>query len=122
MHHVGVGIAAGSAARPGWVRDVAVPGSLGELRGRLSGAVALPARLFWSGPDPRAVRWDSADSGRRRDLYEIVLVEGTPDDVSRTGQRARIGAAVGQIYLPPWVRAAWQPLIDAAAAARGAVW
>jgi hypothetical protein len=43
----------------------------------------LPARLFWSGPDPRAVRWDLADPGRRRDLYEIILVEGTLEDIQR---------------------------------------
>jgi hypothetical protein len=54
---------------------------LAELRGPLKGLVSLPARLFWSGPDPRAVRWDLADAARRRDLYEIVLVEGTIEDI-----------------------------------------
>jgi hypothetical protein len=38
-----------------------------------------------SGPDqthaPSA--WDLADPGRRRDLYEIVLVEATLDDIQR---------------------------------------
>lgn len=52
-----------------------------ELRGPLQGSVGLPARLFWSGPSPYEVRWDLADPIRRRDFYEIVLVEGTLDDV-----------------------------------------
>jgi hypothetical protein len=55
---------------------MAMPGALEELRGPVAGVVGLPARLFWSGPNPRAVRWDPADPSRRRDLYEIVLVEG----------------------------------------------
>jgi hypothetical protein len=58
-----------------------VPHGLDELRGSLQGSVGLPARLFWSGSNPREVRWDLADPIRRRDLYEIVLMEGTLDDV-----------------------------------------
>lgn len=76
MHHDRVVDVVGSVSRPGWVRDVAVPQDLDELCGQLHGVVALPARLFWSGPDPRGVRWDLADPTRRRDLYEIILVEG----------------------------------------------
>ncbi len=94
-----------------------MPDGLAALRGRLSGVVALPARLFWSGPDPRAVRWDLAESERRRDLYEIVLVEGTPADIRELVNGAELVQLWDRIYLPPWVRAAWQPLIDAAAAA-----
>jgi hypothetical protein len=58
---------------------VSVPHALDELRGSLQGSVGLPARLFWSGPNPRDVRWELADPIWRRDLYEIVLVEGTLD-------------------------------------------
>lgn len=108
---------ASSVSRPGWVRDVAVPRELGELRGKLSGVVALPARLFWSGPDPRGVRWDLADPARRRDLYEITLVEGTLDDICELVNGDELLRLWTQMYLPPWVRTAWQPLIDAAHAA-----
>jgi len=114
VHHGRVVDVAGSVSRPGWVRDVAVPRDLGELRGRLRGVVALPARLFWSGPDPRGVRWDLADPGRRRDLYEIALVEGTLDDVRELVNGAELRRLWDQMYLPPWVRTAWQPLIDTA--------
>ncbi len=91
-----------------------MPRELSELRGRLRGVVALPARLFWSGPDPRGVRWDLADPVRRRDLYEITLVEGTLDDVRELVNGAELVRVWEQMCLPPWVRAAWQPLIDAA--------
>ncbi len=91
-----------------------MPRELSELRGRLRGVVALPARLFWSGPDPRGVRWDLSDPVRRRDLYEITLVEGTLDDVRELVNGAELLRVWEQMYLPPWVRAAWQPLIDAA--------
>jgi hypothetical protein len=103
-----------SAARPGWVWDVPVPRALDELRGPLAGEVGLPARLFWSGPDPRAIRWDLADPGRRRDLYEIVLVEGTLDDIRRLVNGESLVELWDRMYLPPWVRAAWHPLIESA--------
>jgi hypothetical protein len=103
-----------STARPGWVRDVRVPRTLDELRGPLTGEVGLPARLFWSGPDPRAVRWDLTGPGRRRDLYEIVLVEGTLDDIRCLVNGEGLVELWGRMYLPPWVRAAWHPLIDSA--------
>jgi hypothetical protein len=63
------------------------------------------------------VRWDLADPARRRDLYEIVLVEGMLDDVRELVNGAELHRVWDQMYLPPWVRAAWQPLIDASNAA-----
>jgi hypothetical protein len=100
--------------RPGWVRDVALPYSLDELRGPLEGTVGLPAQLFWSGPNPRAVRWDLTDADRRRDLYEIVIVEGTVDDVRNFVNGVELVNLWDRMYLPPWVRSAWNPLINSA--------
>lgn len=100
--------------RPGWVRDVPVPHVLSDLGGALAGVIGLPARLFWSGPDPRGVRWDLSDSARRRDLYEIVLVEGTLDDVRALVNGPELVRLWDEMFLPPWVRAAWRPLIDSA--------
>ncbi|MCA1675977.1 MAG: hypothetical protein LC799_28650, partial [Actinobacteria bacterium] len=65
-------------------------------------------------PDPRAVRWDLADLGRRRDLYEIILVEGTLEDIRRLVNGNALVELWDQMYLPPWVHAAWRPLIDSA--------
>ncbi|MGH3788237.1 MAG: hypothetical protein ACRDRG_17205 [Pseudonocardiaceae bacterium] len=111
------GNAAPGKRRPGSVRDVPVPHALDELRGPLQGTVGLPARLFWSGPNPREVRWDLADPIRRRDLYEIVLVEGTPDDVRELINGTELVRLWNQMYLPPWVRPAWRPLINSAGTA-----
>ena len=97
------------SGRPGWVRDVPVPPALDELQGSLQGSVGLLARLFWSGPHPREVRWDVADPTRRRDLYEIVLVEGTLDDVCELINGTELVRLWDQMYLPPWVRSAWRP-------------
>jgi hypothetical protein len=94
---------------------VPVPHALDELRGSLQGSVGLPVRLFWSGPNPREVRWDLADPTRRRDLYEIVLVEGTLDDVRELINGTELVRLWDQMYLPPWVRSAWRPLIDSEA-------
>jgi hypothetical protein len=52
---------------------------------------------------------------RRRDLYEIVLVEGTLDDVRELINGTELVRLWDQMYLPPWVRSAWRPLIDSAA-------
>ena len=105
------------AARPGWIRDVPVPRALDELDGPLVGSVGLPIRLFWSGPRPREVRWNLGDPRRRRDLYEIVLVEGTLDDVRALVNGAALVELWDEMYLPPWTRAAWRPLIDASRSA-----
>lgn len=106
-----------TSRRPGWVRDVSVPHALDELRGSLEGRIGLPARLFWSGPNPREVRWDLADPIRRRDLYEIVLVEGTLDDVRELINGTELVRLWDHMYLPPWVRSAWRSLIDSAGTA-----
>jgi hypothetical protein len=70
--------------------------------------------MFWSGPNPRTVRWNLGDPSRRRDLYEIVLVEGTLDDIRNHINGSELVRLWDQMYLPPWVRTAWQPLIDSA--------
>jgi hypothetical protein len=88
--------------------------ALTELRGSLHGSIGLPARMFWSGPNPRDIRWNLANPARRRDLYEIVLVEGTLDDIRGLIDGDELVRLWDQMYLPPWVRAAWQPLIDSA--------
>jgi len=93
-------------------RPVPVPGSLGELLGPLEGVARLPARLFWSGPDPRSVRWDLSDRTRRRDLYEIVLVKGTLDDIRLLVNGPELVCLWDEMYLPPWVREAWRPLVE----------
>jgi hypothetical protein len=98
----------GSAER----RRLRVPDSLAELGGPLDGVASLPGRLFWSDPDPRSVRWDLSDRERRRDLYEIVLVKGTLLDICTLVNGPELVRLWDDMYLPPWVREAWRPLLE----------
>lgn len=94
-----------------------VPRALADLRGPAFGSVGLPATLFWSGPDPRAVRWGVTDPDRRRDLYEIVLVEGTLDNIMQLVNGPGLVEVWDRMYLPHRVHEAWQSLIDSARSA-----
>jgi hypothetical protein len=105
------------APRPAWVRDVELPRSLDELRGPLSGTVRLPLRIYWTGPDPESVEWDTSRAEDRRWLYEVVLREGNLDDVRSLVNGQELVAVWDDLVLPPWLREAWSPLVQAARAA-----
>jgi hypothetical protein len=100
--------ASGTAGR--W--QVPVPGSISELRGALEGVVTMPGRLFWLSPDVRRVQWDLSDRSRRRDFYEIVLVRGTVDDICEFVNGPELMRLWDDMYLPPWIREAWRPLVE----------
>lgn len=100
----------------GWERPVAVPDSIDELNGELVGAVLLPLRLSWSGPSEGRTL-DLASEHDRRMLYEIVLTEGSIDDVRSYLDAAELVRLWRQLWLSPHVRRAWEPLIAAASAA-----
>lgn len=100
----------------GWERPVAVPESLDELNGSLVGMVRLPLRLSWSGPAERRA-FDVAVEHDRRMLYEVVLTEGTIEDVRRYVDATELLRLWGGLWLSPHVRRSWEPLIAAASAA-----
>ena len=100
--------------RPGWIRDAELPSDLGELHGPTTGVVRLPLRIYWSGPDPENVEWDLAKDADCRGLYEVVLREGNLDDQRELINGATLVRLWNMLYLPPHIRQAWQPLIDAA--------
>ena len=50
----------------------------------------------------------------RRWLYEIVLREGNLDEQRALVNGAELARLWDTLYLPPHIRLAWQPLIDAA--------
>lgn len=116
-HYGGVSSSDAQPTRPGWRRDPALPASLAELAGPLSGEVGLPLHVFWSGADPGAARWDLADPAARRSLYEIVLQQGGLEELRSLVNGPELVRLWPSLFLPPWVRAAWSELISSAPSA-----
>jgi hypothetical protein len=102
------------ARRPGWVHDPELPTAVSDLHGPLAGEVHLPLRVYWTGPEPEAVSWDLSRESRRARLYEIVLREGALDDVLALINGPELVRLWDRLWLPAYLRQAWQPLIDAA--------
>lgn len=93
-------------------RSVWVPD---RLPGRLPvevalGEVVLPVRLNWSRPG-RMFRL--ADRGERARLYEVLLREGEPDDITAMVDGVLLVDLWEELVLPKAVRAWWDPLIGA---------
>jgi len=70
----------------------------------------LPLGLNWSAP---GAVFDFADRRRRARCYEIVLREGSPTDLLRLVDGARLVDAWADLVLPRELRTAWLPVIDA---------
>jgi transcriptional regulator with XRE-family HTH domain len=78
---------------------------------RALGRVRPPLHLNWSQPGRE---FDLSDRRQRARLYEMVLREGGPDDISEYIDGALLGDLWPELVLPASVRREWQPLIDAA--------
>jgi transcriptional regulator with XRE-family HTH domain len=92
-------------------RAVYVPDVLPRLPlDRALGRVQLPLHLNWSQPGRE---FDLADRRQRARVYEIVLREGTRQDISEYVDGALLVDLWPELILPTQVRRAWQPLIDA---------
>jgi transcriptional regulator with XRE-family HTH domain len=74
--------------------------------------VALPLHLNWSAPERVYRLGDRSDRAR---VYEIVLREGTADDVLAYIDGALLIDVWDDLVLPRDIRAAWAPLIAVAA-------
>lgn len=117
MHAVGHEL----VARPRMLwRDVAVgggrfasvPDALPDLEpARAFRRVELPLHLDWSRRDRHV---DLADRLERARAYEVVLREGGPTDIAGLVNGALLVDLWDELVLPRRLRAAWQPLIDAA--------
>jgi len=65
--------------RNGWSRPVSIPADVGDARVvKAAGVIELPLHVSWSGPRRR---WNLDDRRQRAQVYEVVLTEGTDDDV-----------------------------------------
>ncbi len=90
-------------------RTVAVPSILPRLSpARALATVTLPLHVNWSEPTRT---FDLRDRGHRGRLYEIVLREGTPEDVLRYVDGVLLVELWNDLVLPRDIRAAWAPLI-----------
>ena len=101
----------------GWIwtsgrRPYAVPSRLWRLPvARALGVIEVGVHLWWSGP-PR--RFDLADRRQRTRAYEIVLREGTPDDIAAIVDGLLLCDCWRDLTLPAELRAAWDPVVSAA--------
>ncbi len=93
-------------------RRAAVPDRLPDLSIEWAlRSVVLPLHLEWSRQD-RTV--DLASRRARARAYEVVLREGRPADIEAIIDGAMLVDLWDELVLPRRLRAAWQPLIDAA--------
>lgn len=72
--------------------------------------VQLPLHLNWTQPGRE---FDLADRRQRARVYEIVLREGTPRDITDYVDGALLVDLWPDLILPAEVRRAWEPLIGA---------
>jgi hypothetical protein len=66
-------------APPRYLRQVAVPDRLDDLKGPGSGVVELPITLFWSRPDRK---FNLDDRYQAIDMYLAVLDRGSVDELA----------------------------------------
>lgn len=92
------------------VRPFVVPGSLAELDGpTVSGRIRLPLHLEWSS----GREYDLDDPADRARVYEIVLREGTLDDLRTFVDPLRLTDTLQRMFLPIAIAGAWRALLDA---------
>ncbi|MEX2550778.1 MAG: hypothetical protein WD638_11155 [Nitriliruptoraceae bacterium] len=88
-------------------RPFVLPASLDELDGpSASGRVVLPQHLDWSSRRS----YDLDDPGDRRRVYEIVLREGTLDDLRRYVDSDQLVVVFDELFLPQDIRDSWRQL------------
>ncbi len=100
--------------RSGWDRPVSIPADLRRLRGPTNGRVTLPLSLYSSGRGSQRV-FDLDNEAERIELYEIVLAEGTEDDVCNYINLQEMQRLWPRLWLPQHVRRAWDPVMAATA-------
>jgi hypothetical protein len=71
---------------------------------KASGRVELPLHIRWSGPP---VIFDLGDRADRARVYELVLRDGTEDDVRFYVEAEKLRELFDELVLPPSVRRAW---------------
>lgn len=92
-------------------RTVLVPTVLPRLEVEQALAmVVLPLHVNWSAPGRV---FDLSDGRERARVYELVLREGTPEDVLTYVDGVLLVDLWNDLVLPRDIRAAWEPLVNA---------
>lgn len=92
-------------------RPFARPEQVGELsHSRRHRTVTLPRHLRWSGA---ALSYDMDRPEDRARVYEQALREGDPADVRLLVDGPGLAESWDTLVLPPAVRRAWAPVVDA---------
>lgn len=94
------------ARTSGWQRPVAVPDSLDDLRGPTTGVLHLPLGLHASGAGP-SEGFDLRRTESRISMYQLVLREGSLDDLVRYLNSEEVRRLWPRLWLPGHVRRAW---------------
>lgn len=91
-------------------RPILVPSQLPRLDPpRALATVTLPLHLNWSEPGRT---YDLRDRRQRARVYEIVLREGTPDDILTYIDGVLLTELWPDLVLPRHIRTAWTPLFE----------
>jgi transcriptional regulator with XRE-family HTH domain len=75
------------------------------------GTIVLPPHVDWS---PAGRPRNLAERSERLLTYQVVLAEGSPQDIQRLVDGALLVDCWADLHLPAAIRQAWQPLVDRA--------
>jgi excisionase family DNA binding protein len=91
-------------------RSSTPPADWSHDTGPTDAVVELPFHLYWSDDNNH---FDLSKRARLRSMYQIVLTEGTADDVRAYIDRALLIDVWDELWLSPAVHEAWDNWIDA---------
>jgi excisionase family DNA binding protein len=91
-------------------RSSTPPADWSHDTGPTDAVVELPFHLYWSDDNNR---FDLSKHARLRSMYQIVLTEGTADDVRTYINRALLIDVWHELWLSPAVHEAWDNWIEA---------
>ena len=105
----------GFGTAPGWL---AASGLAARRPGRVARPAdrggAVPLGVYASGQGP-ARRFDMTNEAERIEMYEIVLTDGTAEDVCTYINHQELLRLWPRLWLPPHVRQVWEPLLGVVA-------
>ena len=86
-------------------RPVAFPAARGSWSGEvLSGVIELPSHIWWSAPKRS---FDLSNEKDRNRVYELVLTEGSEQDIYQFIDFDTLIRVWDELALPRYVRRAW---------------